>query len=357
MTYADPWADVPPITVEPGQVNGHPAGRPFELLDLTDLGNLPAPVPLITDTLDQGSVFLLVGFHGTLKSFVAQSWACSVATGLPWHDRPVSDARRVLYVAAEGAHGLAKRFTAWQRWANTGIDPRTLMTHRYPVNLGHPPAVAEVCAIVRGEGFGFVVLDTLAKSMAGLDENSARDAGVALDSLYRIREAAGPMGVVGAVHHTGKADRQTARGSSAIESGVDTVYRTEGDSRTMTLTRTKRKDGPTLDRLALGLKLIEGTGSGVAVTHLDRAVTSNLPGVDEVVTVVLGTMHGGLTTGEVARQMRGRKPSNADLEQTRRRLNAALGAGLIGYTRPTVNGLAGVWHAPPADPEPNPSGE
>lgn len=353
MTYADPWADVPPMLIEPGTANGA-ARKPFELLDLEQLGSLPRPRPLIDSTLDQGTVFLLVGYHGTLKSFVAQSWAASVATGLPWHDRPLSDARRVLYVAAEGVHGLAKRFGAWQRWQNAGIEPRQLMTHRHPINLGHPPAVTELCAVVKGEGFGFVVLDTLAKCAAGLDENSARDAGVVLDSLYRIREAAGPTGVVGAVHHTGKQDRQTARGSSAIESGVDTIYRTEGDSRAMTLTCTKRKDGPDGDRLALGFKAIEGTGSGVAITQLDRAVAATMPGVDEVVTVVLGTMHSGLTTGEVAHAQLGRKPSKSAIEQTRRRLSAALSLGLVAYVRPTANGMAGVWTRPASDPPTEP---
>jgi hypothetical protein len=346
----DPWANVPPPFEEPGLLNGHapidtPRQRPpMRLLGRDDLANLPEPVPLIDDTLDQGTVFVLLGYHQTLKSFVAQSWCASVATGFAWHDRPVSEARRVLYVAAEGLHGLHNRLTAWERWQNTRISHESLMTYPSAVNLAHPPAVADLVALVRGEGFGMIVLDTFAKCAVGLDENSARDMGQVVDSLYRIREAAGHTGVVGVVHHTGKADRATARGSSALESGVDTVYTTEGDSRAMTLTRTKRKDGPANDRLALGFRGIEGTRSGVAVTQLDGS-TSNLPGVDEVVTIVLGTMHGGLTSAEVARQMTGSKrPSRATVEQTRRRLDAAVGAGVLGYTPPSAPGMAGVYH-------------
>jgi hypothetical protein len=193
-----------------------------------------------------------------------------------------------------------------------------------------------------------VTLDTLARCSAGMDENSAMDTGRMLDSLAQVRDATGPTGVVGVVHHTGKSDRQTARGSSALESGVDTVYRTEGDARAMTLTCTKRKDGPDTDRLALGFKAITGTGSGVAVTHLDRVTTAGLPGVDEVVTVVLGTLHGGLTAAEVTRQLLGTKrPSNAAVQQTRRRLDAAVGAGAIGYSPPSAPGMAGVYHHAP----------
>lgn len=60
------------------------------------------------------------------------------------------------------------------------------------------------------------------------------------------------------VHHAGK-DRKTLRGSSAFESGVDTVYSTSGDEGVIPLTREKRKDGPEHDHHVFKLDLIMGT--------------------------------------------------------------------------------------------------
>lgn len=58
------------------------------LLSRSDLLKLPDPEPLIDGTLDQGTVALLYGKWGTLKSFIAYDWAASIATGRPWQGRP-----------------------------------------------------------------------------------------------------------------------------------------------------------------------------------------------------------------------------------------------------------------------------
>jgi hypothetical protein len=100
---------------------------------------------------------------------------------------------------------------------------------------------------VRDDGYGFVIVDTLARCAVGADENSARDMGIVVDSLTRVRDATPDgSGVVLAVHHSGK-DGKTSRGSSALEAGVDTVYFTEARGSLVTASRTKRKDGPTPD--------------------------------------------------------------------------------------------------------------
>lgn len=99
-----------------------------------------------------------------------------------------------------------------------------------------------------------------------MDENSAQDMGTAVDALYRIRDAT-RGGTALAVHHTGK-DKSTVRGSSALEGGVDTVYKTEGDPHNLKLYRDKRKDGPTPDTIMLTLSTVPYTESAVIVSTL-----------------------------------------------------------------------------------------
>jgi AAA domain len=103
-------------------------------------------------------------------------------------------------------------------------------------------------------GYGLVVIDTLARCMVGADENSAKDCGQVVDALTRLRAATpGGLGVVLAVHHTGK-DGKTFRGSSVFEAGADTVYLVTEDGGAITLDREKRKDGPTADQRTLRLE-------------------------------------------------------------------------------------------------------
>ncbi len=118
-----------------------------------------------------------------------------------------------------------------------------------------------------------VIVDTFARCIVGADENSARDVGIAVDNLYRLRDATATVnGTVLVLHHTGK-DGSTIRGSSALEGGCDTVYQVEGDTRNLKLYRTKRKDGPREDTVQLRLNDVPHTSSAVISRLIDVGMT------------------------------------------------------------------------------------
>lgn len=236
-----------------------------KILNREQLGRLPEPSPLIRGTIDRGTVAVLAGYWGTCKSFLAQHWSASVATGTQWQGRDAEGAR-VLYVAAEGAYGLNARFTAWETAWDQQIPPAQLAVLPAPVHLGNTNDVLELAGLIQTKDVGLLVIDTLARCIPGMDENSAKDMGVAVANLYRLRSAMGDHGTVLALHHTGK-DKATVRGSSALEAGVDTVYVTEGDPDNLTLKRTKRKDGPVSDQMTLRLSPVDGTKSAVLNSH------------------------------------------------------------------------------------------
>ncbi len=215
------------------------------------LRDLPAPRPLIDNTLDQDTVALVAGYHGSGKSFLALDWALCVATGKAWQGRPVATPGPVLYVAAEGASGLDGRVSAWEyAWQHEADDLHVLP---FAVNLRHAGGVRELAAAAKDMGARLLIIDTLARSIVGSDENSAKDMGEAVDAADRLRRWTGATVLL--VHHTGK-DKATVRGSSALEAGVDTAYAVESDGLLMSLKRTKRKDGPQVDEHRLRLRPI-----------------------------------------------------------------------------------------------------
>lgn len=239
------------------------------ILSRSKLRNLPDPEPMIGNVLDKGTVALLYGPWGIGKSFVALDWAACKATGKPWQGRPV-DRGNVLYVAAEGAFGLKQRTQAWETGWQTTIADDELDVLPRPVNLMNEADTKNLGALIDWGGYELVVLDTLARSMVGADENSAKDCGMVLQVLHFLRERTpAGRGVVLAVHHTGK-DGKTFRGSSAFEAGADTVYSVtvdKDDDNAIVLNREKRKDGPELDVHRLKLDPIEGSGSCVISVH------------------------------------------------------------------------------------------
>lgn len=205
---------------------------------------------------------MIFGYRGSMKSFLALDWAGCLATGKTWQNRQVTKPGKVLYVASEGAHGLSNRLESWEKAWHKEIASDRFVTLGAAPNLGSKLDVAEVCALVDSGDFDYVFIDTFAKCVVGMEENSNRDMGVAVQSLYQIQEAT-DGGTVVAIHHTGK-DRTTSRGASAIEAGVDTVYLTEKTVESvMRLSRTKRKDGPEEDEMELHLAPVEYTHSAV----------------------------------------------------------------------------------------------
>ena len=234
-----------------------PQREPTKLLTRSELANLPEPEPLIHNTLDRRTVALLAGYWGTLKSFIALDWALSVANGHNWQGRETLTGP-IIYVAAEGAYGIHKRIEAWEySWGKQQQTPDELFrVYPAPLNLLHPAEVGQLCEYAVGALL--VIIDTVNRCAVGGDENSARDMGMFIDALYRIREATGD-GTALALHHTGK-DKTTIRGSSALEAGVDTIYQTEGDHTGITLKRTKRKDGPPIDTHELRFEPVQDSG-------------------------------------------------------------------------------------------------
>jgi hypothetical protein len=106
-----------------------------------------------------------------------------------------------------------------------------------------------------------------------VDENSAKEMGIVIASLYKIRDAIVENGTtVLVVHHTGY-DTKRARGSSAIAAGVDNVYDifAEDPHDMISIRCSKRKDGepamPSLVRLKQ-VALTVGT-SCVVTSDLD----------------------------------------------------------------------------------------
>ena len=252
------------------------------LLTRSALSSLPPLEPLIADTLELGTIGMLAGPYGSCKSFVALSWAASIATGTPWHGRSVARSGPVVYVAGEGASGVGPRLSAWEKAHGVPIPDDALFTLPMPVNLSSPAEVAEFIAAIEGHRPIMVIFETLNRCAVGADESSATEMGKVIDSLYRVRAVtADGQGSVFVVHHAGKDG--TVRGSTALPAAMDTVYQTTGDATAMKLTRTKRKDGEADDLLAMSLRKVGDSG----VLEIGLAAADTTPNEQKLLAVMV----------------------------------------------------------------------
>lgn len=252
------------------------------LLTRADLANLPEPEPLIGDTIDRNTLALLAGPWGSGKSFLAADWASCVATGKDWQGRETHRGK-VLLIMAEGVSGMHARLGAWEyAWRHQITDMALLPIAVNLMDARHRLHLFELAA---EERYDLVVVDTLSRCMVGADENSAKDVGIVVDALERLRAAS--SGTVLAVHHTGK-DRTTVRGSSVLEAAVDTVYQLDGGDGFLKLNRTKRKNGPVYDDHLLKLKQVEESCI-VEVANLSAVTADKIASARTLLTIFADT--------------------------------------------------------------------
>ncbi len=215
--------------------------RPL-LIRLADLCSNPTLVEwTIRDIMEHQTLALIFGESGAGKSYVVLDMAFCVASGTSWHGHTVKKGP-VVYVAGEGHAGVKRRLLALVEQHFANIDEIELYVSRKSVALSDQTSVGALVNEINSipEKPVLVVIDTLARATAGLDENSARDMGEFIQVCDLIKDQY--QCTVLLVHHTGLADKQRARGSSAIKAALDVEISIRQQDGLVIMSPTKMKD-------------------------------------------------------------------------------------------------------------------
>lgn len=246
------------------------------LLTPEQLEQLPPPEQLVHELFVRNSLATLYGRPGTGKTFIAMAVSFAIVSGTSFFGRRVRQGP-VLYIAGEGTAGLAQRQRAWREacgypsldgmhWLPIGVDLLTAAKVTALVRI-----VEEVRPVL-------IVIDTVARSMPGGDENSSADMGSLVAAADRLREASAAC--VNLVHHSPR-DGSTPRGHSALEGAVDTALLVERNGTEFRMTSHKQKDLPPLEPILFELQrfgtscvpvLPSGHGSAYDFVESERAL-------------------------------------------------------------------------------------
>lgn len=196
-------------------------GRNIPRLRSADMVLTDPDLPyLVRGILPQRGVAAIYGPPGSGKTFLAMDLMFNLATACRvWFCMPMKPAK-VIYIPLEGRGGIKKRIDAWQR--HTGLElGEQLQIWDDHFRLDDHTAIDELTDEANasvGKG-AVVVVDTLAQSMAGFDENSSADMGAAIAGAQRL--AAQVEGLVILIHHSGKDPTKGMRGHSSLLGAVD----------------------------------------------------------------------------------------------------------------------------------------
>lgn len=225
-------------------------------LRLTELATRQAQA-LVKGVLYPGDTGIIYGESTAGKTFCALDLAWHVAQGKPWHGNRTRQAQ-VLYVCLEGVDGFRKRMIAASmkhsdpgKWlARLGVHVSLRRTEDGPSNGREGvETIINGCtqlAAQTGARHGLVIIDTLARAIAGDDENAVADTMAFIEQ--RAGEIARRTGyAVVIVHHSNKSG--DIRGSGALKQACDMVLRAERapkdapNQKLRTLRAEKVKDG------------------------------------------------------------------------------------------------------------------
>jgi hypothetical protein len=238
------------------------AVKEFNVLTYEQLLELPPNRWLVKNVLRQGELAALFGPPGLLKTFIALGLALETAVGLDWWGHTTSRGR-VCYIAAEGLYSIRERAIAWTQQFTDRDRIDSALQEAFFV-LGEAvsflePEFENFLEVVgkQESNFSLIVVDTLARCMAGGDENSAEDMGLLVRACDRLRKLTGATVLL--VHHSGKADEASERGSSALRGACDTMLKVVRGSRegVVRLVCDKQKEGAPFAPIDLELEIVE----------------------------------------------------------------------------------------------------
>lgn len=201
---------------------------------------------LVEDILPLHGLATIYGPPGSAKTFLALDLALCVAGGVPFFGKAVNQGGGVIYIAAEAGAGLRKRVIAARaEKAIAETAPFAMIT--LAPNLG--PKKSEAAALIadikaqwpHSAPIRLIVIDTLARTLPGADENAAADMGAFVANTAAIAAAFDCL--VAVIHHSGKDVERGMRGSSNLNGATDCEWQISSKDGIRTVLLHKMKDG------------------------------------------------------------------------------------------------------------------
>lgn len=250
----------PEVTIDP--VEAPPPPLAFEIVMADEMEEGEEAEEIVEGVFLEGGAGMVYGDSNSGKTFFTLDIAAHVASGTPWRDDLEVEAGCVVYVALEGGGALRNRLKAL-RQAGILKPGAPLFICRDRVSLleaGHAAMLAQTvrnAALRASVPCKLVVLDTMARAMAGGDENKGEDMTEAIKTIDAVRAATGAYVLI--VHHSGKDAARGARGHSSLRAAIDTeieIFRNEGDD-IITAKITKQRDLEFGPPMPFKLKVLE----------------------------------------------------------------------------------------------------
>ena len=221
--------------------------------------NLPRMKWLIEDVMPCDRPCMLLAPEYSGKSFLGLDWALHLATGKSWNGFAVTQPVKVIMLASEDMEGHGDRIRAWQHFYQTdwNLIYKNLMYYKGTIDLidsGHRKCILDTLLATKGtpDEPALIIIDTLAESMPGGDENASKDMGIAINASKLLRHELGCSTLI--IHHNPKNGQDTARGHSSLQYAQAFRYTLTTEDDIMTIKAMKTRGAKKFDDITMKLQ-------------------------------------------------------------------------------------------------------
>lgn len=238
----------------------------FMSIKLKDMDWKFSGAPIYKNLLYQNAITVIYGQSNVGKSFVVADIAGHIALGRDWGNfkYKVKERIAVVYICAEAGKSFGKRGKALRKRLAVDDIPFYVIDAAPNFAKQKEDAKAIVEEIKRIEErdsvkVGLMVVDTLATTFEGGNENSSEDMGLYISNMKYIQRYA-DTGVL-IVHHSGKDQAAGARGHSSLRAATDTeieiTSEKKGERYHRLIQTKKQREGESGITIKFGLAVVE----------------------------------------------------------------------------------------------------
>lgn len=212
----------------------------FKVKSSSDISDKFVPLDeLIEDILVKGRTAMIYGDSNSGKTFFSLSLARDVSEGRFCYGKETQKGK-VLYIAVEAPASIEMRIQAMNKYHDIKLKNIDILTRH--VNFYEEEGVEnEIIKLIEEDSeYNFIIVDTLAQSTAGANENSAEDMAPIMHKFEKIASETNTAVLI--IHHSGKDKTKGARGSSYIYSHVFTEIHVTDEKGVKTALISKQKE-------------------------------------------------------------------------------------------------------------------
>ncbi len=216
----------------------------YHFRSLEDMEHIPSLKWQVEDYIPERGLVMLFGPPGVGKSFIALDLAFSIASGKSWHGHKTI-CGEVVWICSEDFPGTPNRVKAWrQQNPNMHLNGMVSFVDE-AVFFDSPQKTAQFRHDLRthlaGRRLALLVVDTLAASNEGTEENANMEMGKIVSALKAIGAETGAAILI--LHHPTKANERVLRGAGSLAGAMDVILRAHGSGDAVTLAVDKMKNG------------------------------------------------------------------------------------------------------------------